>query len=140
MVLLFLVSCSHPKVRGPYNLQKPAEGKAIIYLYRLETPIDSLNPDIPLFYINNKKQGKLIIGRHYMENVDAGKTEISYKESLFGIRFPWKSNKLIFEAQANQIYYVRFSIESVMRITRLQLVPTSTAQSEITSTKEIYTE
>ena len=129
--LLFVLSCSLPKVKGPYNPQKPKEGKAIVYIYRLDTSIDSANPDIPTFYVNEKKQGKLMIGGHYSENVDVGNIEIAYKGSLFGLRFPWKSQKLRFTAKPNHVYYVRFSIEGMMRITQFKLVPNSQAQSEM---------
>ena len=138
LFLLFLISCSLPKAKGPYTYQAPPEGMATIYIYRLDTSIDAANIDIPVFYVNDDKQGKLLIGGHYVAMVNAGKAEVAYKNSLFGIRFPWKATKLSFNAEANKVYYVRFSIEGLMRIMQFKMIPNSQAQQEIVTTKEMH--
>lgn len=85
--------------------------------------------------MNDKLLGKLSLGGYYAETVEPGEIEISYKNSLFGIPFPWKSKSIRFSAQAGQTYFVKFSIESVFRYVDLKLVSSPQGKQEIANTR-----
>ena len=79
--------------------------------------------------------GKLSLGGYYVQTVEPGEIEISYKDSLFGLPLPWTSKRLRISAQPNQKYYVKFSIETVFRYVDLRLVDPALAEQEIATTQ-----
>ncbi len=133
--ILFLVGCTYPSKKDFYSFQAPEKGKAVVYLYRSNTSIDSLNPDVPRFYVNKSKLGKLSTGGFYRVEVDPGEISLIYKNSLFGIPFFWKSGEVKFVALDNHVYYVKFSIESVMRSVEFKPVPNAIGEQEIKETR-----
>lgn len=133
--IFFLLGCAYPKKTTSFSPVGKVDGKAIIYVYRTDTSVDSANPDIPRFFINDKLLGKLSLGGYYVETVEPGDTEITYKDSLFGIPLPWKGKSIRISTQANQTYYVKFSIETVFRYVDLKLVPNAHGEKEIANTQ-----
>lgn len=114
--LLVFLGCAYPQKKGSFEKSSMIAGQSRIYLYRLPTEIDSLNGDVPRFYVNDSEVGKLLVGGYYEINISPGNLNLYYKESLFGIPFFWKSRELIFEVKANEIYFVRFGINGIFRI------------------------
>ncbi|MES2770113.1 MAG: DUF2846 domain-containing protein [Bdellovibrionota bacterium] len=135
LLILVLSSCAYPKKTTPFILEKPNSDKATVYLYRTYTQADSLNPDVPWFYINDNKIGKLSLGGYYVQQIDPGEATVYYKDSAFGRPLPWKGLKIKFPVKANESYYVKFSIEGLNRKTDLLLVPNVYAEKEITQTQ-----
>lgn len=135
ILLLLLSGCAYPTKKNSYSFQAAEMGKAVVYLYRTTTSIDSLNPDVPRFYVNGNQLGRLSIGGYYRTEIVPGETSITYRSSLFGIPFPWNGGEVKFTAIENQTYFVKFSIESVMRIQELKVVPNEIGQQEIKETK-----
>jgi hypothetical protein len=134
-LFFILAGCAYPKKSDLFKSPERASGKSVLYLYRTKTSIDSLNPDVPTFYINDEKIGKLSLGGYYRIEVKPGPFIVSYRTSLFGIPLFKSPQELKVTAETDQIYYVKFSIESVMRQTELDLVPPSTGETEIKSTR-----
>lgn len=133
-ILIIMVGCAYPKRTTKYSQQTPSSGKAIIYLYRTPTSLDSANPDVPKFYINDIALGKLEIGGYYAQEVEPGEIDVSYHGSLFGIPIPWPSHHVQFVAVSGQKYFVKFSVETLFRITDFRQVSGKQGEEEIQST------
>lgn len=134
LLVTLLSGCAYPKRTSQYISEVPSPGKALIYIYRTPTSIDSLNPELPKFFINNELIGKLAIGGYYLQIVNPGEVEISYKDSFAGL-YLWKSGDIKIVAQANQKYFIKYSIESIMRIVTFKEVSTNVGETEIASTQ-----
>lgn len=134
LISLFLTGCAYPRYTSSYSPQTVNKEKAHVYIYRTKTSIDSMNPDIPRFFVNDKLLGKLGIGGYYFTEVDPGEVDVAYYDSLFGIPMAFHKKHLKFKAESGQKYFVKFSIESVMRITEFKQVPQSQGEVEIEST------
>lgn len=137
IIFVFLSGCAfYPKRTSHYQSEEPKEGKAAVYIYRMPTSLDSLNPDVPRFFINEKKLGRLLTGGYYLEIVEPGEIEVSYRNGLFGIAFPWKANAMNFTAKPGQKYFIKFSLQNIVIVrTEFQLVPYDQGETEITTTK-----
>lgn len=133
LFLLLLTGCAYPSWSTHYEPTTPLPEKALIYIYRTQTTIDSVNPEIPKFFINGHELGKLVIGGYYVQSVDPGEIEVYYKNSFMGF-YPWKSGTIQLKAQAGQKYFIKFSIESLMRIVSFKIVPAEIGAEEIKST------
>lgn len=134
LILTLLSGCAYPKRTTPYKMEPPSTGKASIYIYRTPTSIDSLNPEIPKFSVNGATVGKLSIGGYYHLAVEPGEAQVSYKDSIMGIYPPWNSRDINFVAKSDEKYFIKYSIESVMRIVTFKLVSNSQGEEEIKST------
>ncbi len=134
ILLIILSGCAYPSKKSPYSVQVAEKGKAVIYLYRTSTAVDSLNPDVPRFYINGDKLGRLTVGGYYRAEVTPGEVFVTKKGSLFGIPFFWKEGEVKFTALENHTYFVKFSIESIMRIQEFKLVTNTVGEQEIKET------
>lgn len=132
---LLIIGCAYPKKTTFFELPENSKEKAVVYLYRTPTSIDSLNPDVPIFYVNDDKIGKLSIGGYYKILVSPGTVLFSYKTPLFGIPLFTSSQKLKFDVEASQVYYVKFSVESIMKLTYLNLIPSNIGVGEIKKTQ-----
>jgi len=89
LTFVFLVSCAYPKRTTDYKAEVPSADRALIYIYRTPTQIDSLNPEWPKFYINGEVVGKLGVGDYYVQLVESGDVTVSYKNAfLDSIRGP----------------------------------------------------
>jgi hypothetical protein len=136
MVLFLSVSgCAYPSLTTQYSPTKAPKDQAVVYLYRPNTSMDAVNPDVPRFYIGEEKMGRLKIGGYFVKNVEPGDVKIYYKESLFGIPFPWKTGSLKIHAESGKKYFVRFSVDHLFYRTEFQVVPTGQGESEIAATK-----
>lgn len=134
LVLLLMSGCAYPKKTtdyAPYNLKT---GNAVVYIYRTPTSIDSVNPDVPRFFVNDKLIGKLSIGGYYAEEVAPGKVDVSYRTSLFGIPMPWPTYHVVLKVEAGRKYFVKFSIDGMARYTDFLEVSQSQGEAEIKST------
>lgn len=60
---------------------------------------------------------------------------VNYKTPLFGFPLFTSSQNVKLNVDAGQIYYIKFSIETVMRFTDLKQIPSSVAENEIRSTQ-----
>jgi len=134
LVLFFLTSCAYPQKTRLYVEEPTKDKMAIVYLYRLDSSIDSLNPDIPRFFINDKLIGKLRLGGYYVNQVEPGDIKMIYKMSLFGIPLPWISGVVEFKAEPKERYCVKFDIATGMRIESFKLVSHQQCDQEIKST------
>lgn len=135
LLLLGLSGCAYPKRTDYFTAAVGSPSKAVVYLYRTQTQIDSLNPDIPTFYINGKKIGRLSLGGYYRVEVDPGPLKLTYRDYLLGIPTWMSPLKVEFTAEANKVYFVKFSIESILRVTRFELVPDPLGEAEIKTTQ-----
>ena len=137
IVLIFIVlsGCAYPTKKGPFVAQSPEKGMSVIYIYRSQTSVDSVNPDVPRFFVNDNSIGRLSIGGYYRVMVPSGKTMVTYRGSLFGIPFFWNSGKVEIMALENQSYFVKFGIESMMRVKKFKLVSDVVGKREIKKTK-----
>ena len=102
------------------------------------TSIDSANPDVPRFFVNDKALGKLSIGGYYAESLEPGDVEIAYKDSLFGIPFPWKSQKIHLNAAAGKTYFLKYETDFSLlegKTLSFRVVPTVIGECEIRSTQ-----
>jgi hypothetical protein len=139
IVLLFFVllaGCAYPKHTTPYNAMTPGKGKALVYIYRPHTQMNSLNPDVPKFSVNGNTVGKLSIGGYYLLTVDPGEILVTYKDPLMGIYPFWNSGEVKFTAQANQKYFIRYSVEIEMLMTHyiFAVMPNPRGETEIAAT------
>lgn len=134
LALLFLTGCAFPRLTSNYAPQTVAHEKALVYIYRTKTTIDAANLDIPRFFVNEKQVGKLAIGGYYAEEVTPGDVDVAYDVGLFGIPISWPRYHVKFKAEPGQKYFVKFSIESMMRITEFKQVPQAQGEEEIKST------
>ncbi len=134
---LLMVGCAYPKRGEKYTPTSPPAGKAVVYVYRTPTSIDSANPDIPRFYINDKQLGKLAIGGYYMAEVDAGDLDIYFKDTLFGLPLPWTELHVKLKAEPKQKYFIKFSIESAFRIRELKQVSPAQGEAELPLTVQL---
>jgi hypothetical protein len=132
---IYLVGCAYPKKTEFFRSAESNPEKAVLYIYRTPTSVDSLNPEVPSFYVNGDKIGKLSIGGYYMVLIPPGSVVINYKTPLFGMPLFMSPQELKITAAANQVYFVKFSIESIMRITDLKLVPNHVGEGEIKTTQ-----
>ena len=133
-LILFLFGCASAKLTSQFSELAPDKNKATIYIYRLDTSIHSLNPDIPVFYLNGKEIGPLNIGGYYVQQVDEGTVEINYKENGFlwlGYLFP--SKKIKVDAKAGKSYFVKFEV--ALMGTFFDFVPYEFGIQDIRSTK-----
>lgn len=133
LLAIMITGCAYPKRSSQYQSENLSPEKALIYIYRTPTSIDSLNPEIPKFFINQLTIGKLSIGGYYVQAVDPGEVAISYKDSFVGL-YLWKSGEVKLTAQAGKKYFIKFSIESLMRIVSFKEVPANIGEEEIKST------
>lgn len=127
-----------PKKLQVYEPTVPAKDKATVYIYRAPTSVDSLNPDIPRFFLNDTSHGKLTIGGHYVSIVNPGEVYVYYKEGLFGIPFPWKSQEIKFNAEAGKIYFVKYGVGFELPFGKTYtfgLMPNNVCESEISKTR-----
>ena len=112
---------------------QPSKQKSIVYLYRLKTTYHSLNPDIPIFYFNDKKIGTLNIGGYYAQEVDPGPLEISFSNPFFGLNF-WRSGRKVkIDVVAGHSYFVKYELE--MMSVYFDQVPSVYGLKEIKFTK-----
>lgn len=131
-----LAGCAvYPKRTTDFKLHPVASNKAVVYVYRLLTAIDSANPDFPRIFVNDQSIGKLSMGGYYAIPVEPGPVEVAYKTSLFLILTPWKTGVVQFQAKAGESYYVSFAIRSIYRITDFKLRTAESAQPEIAQTR-----
>jgi uncharacterized protein DUF2846 len=140
IVLLFITGCAYPKKTSNFSYEKPQERMAVVYLYRVDSQIDSLNPEVPKFFINDTELGKLLLGGYYVKHVPPGDVVIKYKESIVSDFFAWmfgSKREISFKAESNKSYCAKFAIESVMRITYFQLVSDKQCEQEIKSTFQL---
>jgi len=135
LVLITLSGCAYPTKKESFIAQYPEKGMSVIYLYRSQTSIDSVNPDVPRFFVNDKAIGRLSIGGYYRVVVRPGKSIVTYKDSFFGIPFFWNSGKVEVMALENQSYFVKFGIESILRVEKFELIPDVVGRREIKKTK-----
>lgn len=110
-LFLSLAGCSTPQLTTGYKSSPVAAHKALVYVYRSSSAIDSANPDLPRMYINDQKLGKLRLGGYYVLEVDPGETVVYYKDSLFGIPFPWRSQEIHFTTVSGQKYFVKYVVD-----------------------------
>jgi hypothetical protein len=139
-VLFFISGCAYPKKTSNFSYEKPQERMAVVYLYRVDSQIDSLNPEVPKFFINEVELGRLLLGGYYVRQVPSGDVVIKYKESLVSDFFAWmfgSKREISFNAEPDKSYCVKFAIESVMRITYFQLVSDTQCEQEIKSTFQL---
>lgn len=139
LVFVFLVGCAYPKRSSDYQAEAPASGKALIYIYRTPTQIDSVNPDVPKFFINDEVVGKLAVGGYYVQAVDPGEVKIYYKDSFLGF-YPWITDEIKLTAAPNQKYFIKFSIESIMRFVDFKHVSPAFGEDDIKSTHLLINE
>lgn len=134
LLILVLAGCAYPTKKESYKFQTSQRGKVAVNIYRTQTAIDSVNPDVPRFYINDTSLGRLTIGGYYRTEVNPGEVSVTYKSSLFGIPFFWNDGEVKFIAVENQAYFLKFSIETFMRLQEFKIVPTANGENEIKGT------
>jgi hypothetical protein len=132
---LSIFGCSYPKKTDFFSVTTASPKKSVIYLYRIKTSVDSLNPDIPIFYVNDNKIGRLSLGGYYRIEVEPGPVKITYRTPLFGIPMFKSLQKLEANVDPNKSYFVKFSIESDFRISELKVVPHMMGEAEIKTTQ-----
>lgn len=131
---ILMLGCASARLTTGFAELKSDNKKATIYIYRLDTSIHSLNPDIPVFYLNGKEVGPLNIGGYYAQQVDEGTVEINYKENGFlwlGYLFPSKKIKVV--AKAGKSYFVKYEV--ALMGTFFDFVPHEFGIQDIRSTK-----
>ncbi len=134
IILSSFLGCASAKLTSQFSEPTSIKNKAIVYIYRLNTSIHSLNPDIPVFYLNRKEVGPLNIGGYYAQYVDEGPVEINYKENGFlwlGYLFP--SKKIKIEAKSGKSYFVKYEV--ALMGTFFDFVPAEFGVSDIQRTK-----
>ena len=135
IALLFFTACSYPKKTTPFAIAPVPPELATIYIYRLPTYIHSVNPDVPRFYVDDEPMGKLVIGGYYAVQVEPGKVDVTYRNSLFGIPFPWKSGRVKLDVERGKSYFVRFAVYYGMGAsTEFIQMPANIGAAEITKT------
>ncbi|GEM_PF-3397238 len=139
IVFVFLLSCAYPKRTTDYEAAVLSSGKALVYIYRTPTQIDSLNPDWPKLYMNGDVVGKLGVGGYYVQAVEPGEVTVSYKNGYFGF-YPWTADEIKLTAVPNQKYFINYSIESIMRFVNFKLVPATFGESDVKSTHLLINE
>ena len=108
-----LAGCAYPKKSTPFRDSMAPKEKAVVYLYRMQTPIHSANFDVPRFFINGEFVGRMSIGGYYRVEVEPGDIKISYRDSLFGIPFPWDAQKkVLFNIAPGEKKYVQFGVSA----------------------------
>lgn len=128
-----LTGCSSAQLTTDFTEARPNDKKAIVYLYRLKTAYHSLNPDIPLFYFNDKKVGPLKVGGYYAQEVDPGPLEISFSDPFFGMHL-WRSGRKVkINVGAGHSYFVKYEVE--MMGFYFDLVPPTYGLKEIQTVK-----
>lgn len=133
--LLLLIGCATARHTVPYAAQEVPAGKALVYIYRTsDTAVDSINPDPPRMFINDRSLGRLLLGGHYVMEVDPGEVDVVYKQSLFNIPMAWPTKHVKFKAEPNQHYYVKFAIVTIDRVLIFKQVDGLLGQREIRST------
>jgi len=132
-----LSGCAYPTRQEVYTSQSLESGKSVVYVYRADTAIDSLNPDVPRFFVNGASIGRLLLGGYYRIVVDPGPVSVTYRTSLFGIPFFWDDGEVKFTAAEGKAYFVKFGVETIMRLNRFELVPDDFGVDEIKSTKHL---
>jgi hypothetical protein len=140
MVSFFLVfvGCALPQKTKNYERSQPEPNKAAVYIYRTPTSVDSVNPDVPRFYVNKEELGKLRIGGYYISIVEPGEVLVYYKDSLFSIPLPWKSQEIHFNAIAGQVYFIKYGTDFSLlegKTLTFKVVPLKIGESEILSTQ-----
>lgn len=107
--LLIVSACAstNPFVEEP-NLTK--SNSAQLTIYRPNTSFHKLNPEKPFVYIDDKKLGKLGVGRDLQVNLPKGKYSISIKQPFMFMPFN-ESNRLELEITENKAYYVRYAYD-----------------------------
>jgi hypothetical protein len=138
MICLTFVACALPQKSGQFASHAAEPTKALIYIYRMPTSIDAVNPDIPRVYVNDEKLGKIRIGGYYVTAVEPGELKVYYKDSLIGIPTPWTGNEIDMEAKAGQSYYFKYETAfAVMtgKTTAFLMMPNAQAESEIKATE-----
>lgn len=134
--LIALSSCAYPTKKGAYIAEPPTQKMAVVYIYRTQTSIHGGNPDVPVFYVNEGRVGKLSIGGYYRVLVNPGEISVTNKGSLFGIPTPWKEGEVKFTAKENMSYYVKYAVEmNPFLTTTFKLVPNSFGENDIKTTK-----
>lgn len=111
--IVVLNGCSYAQLTTNFSQVEPVKNKAVVYLYRLNTYIHSLNPDIPMFYLNDRKIGPLHIGGYYAQEVDAGPLEISFSDPFLGLRL-WRSGRKVkINVEAGRSYFVKYEVAMI---------------------------
>ena len=121
-----------------YEPSQTAPNKSAVYVYRTSTSVDSANPDIPRFYINDQELGKLKIGGYYSLDIVPGEVSVYYKDSLFGLPLPWKAQEIHFTAVPGEKYFVKYGTDFGLltgKTRTFTLAPKIIGESEISSTQ-----
>ena len=66
---IVIMGCASARLTSDFSELKTENKKATVYIYRLNTSIHSLNPDIPVFYLNGKEVGPLNRCGYYAHQV-----------------------------------------------------------------------
>jgi hypothetical protein len=81
---------------------------SVVYVYRTDVAYNSMNPEKPFFFLDDKLVGKLGTGEFIRFYVAPGLHEVSSKESfLFSPGL--ESGKIKGEFKAGDTYYFRYS-------------------------------
>ncbi len=129
MIISSLLGCASAQLTTPFSYAPVKNGKALLYIYRLDTVVGSLNPDIPKILINNKVVGPLNIGGYYKQQIEPGDIEVTWKEAIN--IFPRK--KLNKKVEADKVYFVKLEIKEID--TFFDFVPADFGINEIKTTK-----
>ena len=134
--LTILSSCAYPTKKSNYIAEPPTKKMAAVYIYRTQTSIHSANPDVPAFFVNDVRVGKLSIGGYYRVLVNPGEISVTNKGSLFGMTTPWKEGEVKFTAKENMSYYVKYAVEmEPFLTTTFKLVPETFGENDIKTTQ-----
>jgi hypothetical protein len=108
-VLVILTGCTSTNTyKAEPSLNE--SNSATIYFYRTDVAYNSLNPEKPFFYLDNKLVAKLRTGSSIKIFVTPGEHALTSKESFMFLPNS-ESGRVLGLFEAGRIYYVRYSKE-----------------------------
>jgi len=118
----------------------PADNQhAQIYIYRPAIPTNSMNPDVPVFFVNDTKVGPLQMSGYYSYVSAPGPTEVPMTyNGLFGTSFLQIKKNITFTTEAGKIYFVRLDGADFMDTSYiLRLIPNQIGLLEIQNMQQM---
>lgn len=117
----------------PFSDAKVENDKALVYIYRPEAQGNSLNPDIPFFYMNEKRIGPLRMSGYYFESANPGPVEVYFTyNGLLGSSLFQITQKFYMSVEAGKTYFIALKAAGMLgKEYTLKLMPNAIGEQQI---------